>query len=168
MFEIGSWAILRLPMNASAKLPSRGMAMADGTINGFHFQGPLEPDGQGSHWLRVDNAMRQATGAEAGLTMTLAIEAAEEWPEPRVPPDLEKALATNQGVQERWLNITTKARWEWIRWTRSTKNPETRKIRIEKACSMLLSGKRRPCCFNSSLCTEPSVSKNGVLLGPTA
>ena len=141
--------------------------MADGTINGFHFQAPLEPDGEGSHWLRIDNAMRETIGAEAGEAMTLAINALKEWPEPLVPPDLEKALATNQGAQELWLSITTKARWDWIRWLRSTKNPETRRIRIEKACSMLNSGKRRPCCFNSSRCTEPSVSKNGVLLRPT-
>ena len=164
LLMIGSWHLLRLPKNASAKLPSRGMNMAEGTINGFRFQGPLEPDGEGGHWLRVDHAMREATDGEVGATMTLAIEAAKQWPEPQVPPDLEKALVTNQRTQELWLNITTKARWEWIRWIRSTQNPETRKIRIEKACSMLHAGKRRPCCFNSSLCTEPSVSKNGVLL----
>ena len=140
--------------------------MVEGTINGFHFQAPLEPDGEGGHWLRVDPAMRDATGGKVGATLTLAIGAAKKWPEPQLPDDLEKALATNPSVQELWLKITTKARWEWIRWIRSTNNPQTRKIRIEKACSMLVSGKRRPCCFNSSQCTEPSVSKNGVLLVP--
>jgi hypothetical protein len=25
---------------------------------------------------------------------------------------------------------------------------------------------RRPCCFNRGMCTEPYVSKNGVLLDP--
>ena len=33
LFTINSWTILRLPENASAKLPSRGMTMVSGTIN---------------------------------------------------------------------------------------------------------------------------------------
>jgi hypothetical protein len=36
--EIGSWTLLTVPKNASAKLPSRGMTMVEGTINGFPFR----------------------------------------------------------------------------------------------------------------------------------
>ncbi len=49
LFKIGSWTLLKLPKSASAKLPSRGMTMVEGTINGFRFQAALEPDGKGSH-----------------------------------------------------------------------------------------------------------------------
>ena len=35
LFNIGAWILLRLPESASAKLPSRGMTMVEGTINGF-------------------------------------------------------------------------------------------------------------------------------------
>ena len=38
---IGLWTILRLPKEASAKLPSRGQIMLEGTIHGFHFQNCL-------------------------------------------------------------------------------------------------------------------------------
>jgi Domain of unknown function (DUF1905) len=48
--KIGDWTILRLPESASAKLPSRGMTLVEGTINGFHSKIVLEPDGKGSHW----------------------------------------------------------------------------------------------------------------------
>ena len=61
--KIGSWALLTLPKNASAKLPSRGRTMAEGTINGFPFRAALEPTGKGSHWLRVNEAMQDAAGA---------------------------------------------------------------------------------------------------------
>ena len=54
LFSIDTWVILRLPIGASAKLPSRGQVMAKGTINDFQFQTALEPDGKGSHWFRVD------------------------------------------------------------------------------------------------------------------
>jgi hypothetical protein len=166
LFTIGSWTLLRLPESASAKLPSRGMTMVEGTINGFRFQAALEPDGKGSHWFRVDKTMLEAAGADAGDTVTLAIEPTKEWPEPEVPADLTSALTDSPQVQKLWMDITPLARWDWIRWIRATKQEETRKRRIEVACSKLKAGERRPCCFNRNLCTEPDVSTNGVLLEP--
>ena len=115
LFKIGSWTLLRLPKSASAKLPSRGMTMVQGTINGFRFQAPLEPDGKGSHWLKVEKTMRQAAGADTGDTVTLAIEPVKEWPEPKVPADLKKALAAVPQAQSLWKDITPMARWDWIR-----------------------------------------------------
>ena len=88
-----SWTFLILPKNASAKLPSRGMTAIEGTINGVPFQAVLEPDGQKSHWLKVDRKLREAAGADAGDVVTLEIAPAAEEPEPTVPADLRKALA---------------------------------------------------------------------------
>ena len=88
LFNIGAWILLRLPESASAKLPSRGMTMVAGTINGVRFQAALEPDGKRSHWLRVDTAMLEAAGADPGDTVTLAIEPMKAWPEPEAPADL--------------------------------------------------------------------------------
>lgn len=59
LFEIDSWTILLLPKSASAKLPSRGMTMVEGIINGFPFKAVLEPDGRGSHWFRVDETLQK-------------------------------------------------------------------------------------------------------------
>jgi hypothetical protein len=42
---IDKWVILRLPKEASGKLPSRGQVAVQGTINGQRFQTVLEPDG---------------------------------------------------------------------------------------------------------------------------
>jgi hypothetical protein len=165
LFKINSWTILRLPKSASAKLPSRGMTMVKGTINGCHFQAPLEPDGMGSHWFRVSKTLLESVAANAGDRVMLEIEPVEEWPEPNIPADLQSALAPDPQLLTLWLDITPMARWEWIRWIRSTKQPQTRQRRIEAACSKLRAGERRPCCFNRTLCTEPSVSNNGVLLG---
>ena len=130
LFKIGSWTILRLPANASTKLPSRGQTMVEGTINGFHFQTPLEPDGKWSHWFRVDIAMREAAKVDEGDTVTLEIEPTKEWPEPDIPADLKSALAATPEAYSLWLHITPLARWEWIRWIRSTSQAETRKRQL--------------------------------------
>lgn len=167
LFEIGSWTILKLPTEASAQLPSRGQTLVKGTINGFQFQTPLEPDGRGSHWFRIDKDMSKAINADAGDTVTLVIESTKEWPEPNVPEDLKKVLTADSKANNLWVNITPMARWDWIRWIRGTKQAETRKRRIEVSLSKLKHGERRPCCFNRNVCTEPEVSNNGVLLEPT-
>lgn len=162
-FTIGSWTVARLPKDASAKLPSRGMSMVEGTINGSSFVVPLEPDGRGSHWFKVEKAMH----VSARDSVTLTMEPMKEWTEPKVPADIKSGLASVPQAQKLWKDITPMARWDWIRWIRSTNNPDTRKKRIMVAGSKLKSGMRRPCCFNRSMCTEPTVSKNGVLLEPT-
>ncbi len=106
----GSWT-LTLPKNASAKLPSRGMTMVEGTINSFPFRAALEPDGKGSHWLKVNRTMHDAAGADAGDTVTVEITRVEEEPETRVPMDLRKALAAVPLAQTGWQeDITPMAR----------------------------------------------------------
>jgi hypothetical protein len=146
----GSWSFLILPKNASAKLPTRGMTTVTGTINGYPFRATLEPDGQRSHWLKVNGKMREAAGADAGDVVTLEIMSAGEEPEPRVPADLRKALAAAPKARALWSDITPIARRDWIHWITSAKRPETRVRRIDNACEMLAAGKRRVCCFDRS------------------
>ena len=146
-----SWAFLILPKNASAKLPSRGMTAIEGTMNGFPFQATLEPDGQKSHWLKVNRKLSKSAGADAGDMVTLEIAPAGKETEPEVPTDLRKALATaTPKARALWSDITPNARRDWIHWITSPKQAATRARRIKNACSMLATGKRRVCCFDRS------------------
>ncbi|MEN9406951.1 MAG: hypothetical protein RLZZ455_167 [Candidatus Parcubacteria bacterium] len=172
LYTINSWTILRLPEEASAKLPSRGMTMVSGTLNNVPFQTVLEPDGRygpglkPSHWFRPDKKLLADTGAKAGDTVHVSIEPSKEWINPEVPSDMKKALIVNKEIHKLWNDITPIARWDWVRWVRAVKTEETRKKHVEIMLSKLSKGMRRPCCFNRSLCSEPAVSKNWVLLDP--
>ncbi len=162
---IDTSTVLMLPAAASKELPSRGQVAVQGTLNGIDFQTVLEPDGVSGHWMRVDEALRQATGISEGDVVTLAIDVTKDWPEPTVPQDLASALAAApEKIQTIWSDITPMARWEWVRWVNATKNPETRSRRVDVSISKMNSGKRRPCCFNLASCTDPELSKNGRLL----
>ena len=145
-----AWAFLVLPAAASAKLPTRGMTTVDGTLVGHRFQATLEPDGQGSHWLKVGRALREAAGAVVGDTVALEITPVAVEPEPRVPVDLRKVLAAAPAAQAQWSRLTPVARRDWIHWITSGKKAETRERRIVTACDMLAAGKRRACCFDRS------------------
>src|SRR5437016_5860503 len=65
----------------------------------------------------------------------------------KVPTDLRKALAAAAKAKAQWTDLTPIARRDFISWIDSAKQQETRRRRIERACSMLAAGKRRPCCY---------------------
>jgi hypothetical protein len=165
LHTIDKWTILRLPEKASRSLPSRGQVAVQGMINGHGFATVLEPDGYFGHWMILNRKLQQTAALGAGDTATLEIESCPDWPEPNVPKDLESALAAApQKIRDLWKEITPMARWEWVRWVNATQNPDTRKRRVEVSISKMQSGKRRPCCFNLSACTDPNLSKNGRLV----
>ncbi len=145
-----TWSFLVLPKAASAKLSTRSMVTVEGTLGGTPFQATLEPDGEGSHWLKVEAPLRDAAGVAVGAMVDLEIAPVVEEPEPRVPPDLRKALAAHAGALATWKDITPVARRDWIHWISSGKKAETRVKRIQVACDKLASGQRRACCFDRS------------------
>ena len=162
---IGTSTVVRLPETVSKDLPSRGQVAVHGSINGVEFQTVLEPDGNSGHWMKVDDTLQHAAGLSTGDTAAVDIEVTKDWPEPSLPQDLATALAgAPPKIQNLWNEITPMARWEWVRWVNSTKNPDTRSRRVDVSISKMNSGKRRPCCFNLSACTDPDLSKNGRLL----
>lgn len=146
--------------------------MVAGNINGIPFKTLLEPDGKygvgikPSHWFRPDEKLLKDAQAKAGDIVQVSLEPTTEWIEPEVPADLQKALSASSKAAALWTEITPLARWDWIRWIRAVKTPETRQKHIEVALDKLNKGMRRPCCFNRNLCSEPYVSKNWALLVP--
>ncbi len=145
-----AWRFLLLPAAASARLPTRSMVTVEGTLAGVPFQATLEPDGQGSHWLKVEDALRIAAGVDAGDTVALTIAPVTEEPEPKVPADIGEALDAHPAARATWDDITAIARRDWIYWIVSGKKAQTRIKRITVACDKLAKGDRRACCFDRS------------------
>jgi bifunctional DNA-binding transcriptional regulator/antitoxin component of YhaV-PrlF toxin-antitoxin module len=145
-----TWTFLVLPAEASRQLPTRAMVSVEGTLGGAPFEATLEPDGQGSHWLKVPKKLREAAGAEAGDTMKLEIRPCEEQLESPVPKDLRDALNSHPGAKATWEATTTIARRDWIAWMTSGKQAATRDKRRKAMMDMLEHGKKRVCCFDRS------------------
>jgi hypothetical protein len=149
----GTRPIVVMPESVSKALPSRGMVMVEGSVNGVAFRAAVEPDGKETHWFQLDDITLEGTQARAGDRVTVAFSPTKEWHEPRVPADLQQVLESDAAALAIWNDITTMARWDWIRWIGATKQAETRKKRVESIPSRMAAGKRRPCCFDRSQCT---------------
>jgi hypothetical protein len=138
---------ITLPKSANAKLPKQGSTMIEGVIDSSPFRTALISRGHGNHRIGITKAMRDAFGVNVGDTVKVEITRVGKEPETRVPMDLRKALAASPKAKISWADITPMARRDWIFSISGSKQPETRIRRIEKACDMLASGKRRLCCF---------------------
>lgn len=148
--DVDRWAFVVLPQAASAKLPRRGRTTISGKINGYAFQALLEPDGQKSHWLKLDEALLEASGARVDEEASFEIASLASEPEPQVPDDLSHALDSAPDARVTWEQTTTLARVDWIHWITSAKQSKTREKRVNDACEMLASGKKKVCCFDPS------------------
>ena len=65
----------------------------------------------------------------------------------KVPKDLKLVLGSKSEVFKKWETLTSLAQNEWICWVTIVKKAETRKDHIERLCTDILAGKRRPCCW---------------------
>lgn len=155
--------IVVLPHDISQELPSRGMLMVYITFMEHHFITPLEPDGKKSHWFELNTSILSENSITLNQDFNFDLELVNDWEQPMIPKDLWTEL-TVQDLLNTWNLLTTKARWDWIRWIRFTQNSDTRKKRIQVMCSKLKKGDHRPCCFDRTRCTITDVSKSGVLL----
>lgn len=144
------WGFILIPKEVSEKLPRRGRVTVEGTINSLPFSALLEPDGQKSHWLGFTEHNCAQFSLSIGDELRIGLQAAEEEPDPQVPDDLNAALIANPAALESWLTTTNIARLDWIHWVVSSKQSKTRTKRIDDACDMLSSGKKRVCCFDTS------------------
>src|SRR5690606_14009272 len=128
-----AWAFVILPKEASEKLPRRGRVTVEGTINGQHFKALLEPDGQKSHWLKLDEQLLKKIGAGIGDVVYFDVNAVKQEPEPQAPLDLTEALQASPEALATWQDTTTIARLDWIHWITSAKQAKTRSKRINDA-----------------------------------
>jgi hypothetical protein len=110
----------------------------------------LQPDGEGGHWLRLEEDVVSALGLVDESEAEFEISPVPVEPEPAVPEDLKLLLSASDTANGTWLQITALARRDWIIWMGSGRKPETRKIRLEKMMDMLAKGKKRVCCFDRS------------------
>lgn len=162
--QVGERLLVELPEEASRELPSRGQVAVDGVIEGHEFSTVVEPDGRKGHWIALDSGMPKGLKPSVGDSISGELTPTKEWPEPDVPKDLGAALADAPDLADTWDDITPMARWEWVRWVGATANPATREKRVGVSIDKLRNGKRRPCCFDLSSCTDPDVAKSGKLI----
>lgn len=144
------WAFVVLPLEVSEIFPRRGRTTANVLINDHLFQIMLEPDGNKSHWLKIDKPTLIKASMNHGDLISFQVTPVNEEPEPILIDELKQALNANQDAMTTWKATTSIAKVDWIHWITSAKQEKTKVKRVNDAVDMLAKGKKRVCCFDPS------------------
>ena len=139
----GAWTRVHLPFDVERAWGSRGRVPVKGTINGFAFRSSIFPNGDGTHHMMVNKAMKEGTAVGAGDAVSITIEPDTEERTVDVPGDLKKAVAGNRAAAALFARLAPSCRKEYVEWIEGAKRAETRGSRITKAVEMLAAGKKR-------------------------
>ena len=134
----GSWTKVDLPFDAARAFGSHGRVSVKGTINGFAFRSSIFPNGDGTHHMMVNKAMKEAAGARAGKTVRITMERDFKSQVVEVPEEVSRALKKNKAAKAAFDKLAPSHRREHIRHITEAKKPETQARRIEKMIEKLL------------------------------
>jgi hypothetical protein len=137
---IGTWTYLDIPVEVMTNFGSKGQVKVRGTINSHPFRGSAMPHGDGSHYLVVNQAIRDAIDATLGDLVQVAIQEDQEERKVNLPKDLKAALQTNSQVALIFNQLSYSHQKQYVEWIESAKKAETRLTRINKTIQMLPEG----------------------------
>jgi hypothetical protein len=134
---IGAWTYVRAPVDLAAIYGARGSIKVVGSINGYPYRGSAMPHGDGSHFLVVNKALRDALSVDVGDVVRMSIRPDTE---PRVvaaPPDLLAALPANPAAQAYFDHLAPSHRKAYVEWIENAKRLDTRARRVQGAVERL-------------------------------
>lgn len=136
----GSRVVIILPFDPNQCWGAKERHNVHGLINGVRIRGPLVVE-QSSYHLALGPAWRRDSGIEAGMTVTVQLEA--EGPQvARMADDLNSAFADAPTALAFFHTLPTFYQKNYMRWVESAKRPETRTQRIAEMIELLKAGKR--------------------------
>lgn len=137
-----AWYFAHFPARVSEALGTRAAVKVRGTINGVAFRSSLFANGDGTHHLAVNRAMRDAAKVGDGDTARFVL---EPDPRPRVvraPPELARALRGNAAAKAYFASLAPSHKKAYVEFITEAKRPETRARRVAQTVERLAQGKK--------------------------
>lgn len=139
---IGTSHFITVPFSVEQAFGTRAQVKVKGTVNRVPFRSSLMPAGNGTHYMAINQALREAAGVSAGDTAEFTLELDTEARIVEVPEDLGAALQEHPLASEGFERLSYSHKKEYVEWILSAKKPETREGRIAKAVLMIGEGKK--------------------------
>jgi hypothetical protein len=134
----GTWTYLDIPFSVVDAYGGKGQVRVKGTINGHPFQSSAMPHGNGTHYLVVSRAIRDAIGATQGDVVNVLMEADARIRSVPIPADLKRALGKNGKAKTAFESLSYSHKKEYVEWIENAKKPETRTRRVARSLEMLV------------------------------
>jgi hypothetical protein len=127
---VGTWTYLDIPCDVMAAFGAKGQVKVKGTVGGCAFRSSARPHGDGTHYLVVNQGIREAIGAAQGDRVQVELEPDTDPRVVAVPADLAEALAADAQAQEQFARLPYSHQKELVDFLESAKRPETRQKRV--------------------------------------
>jgi hypothetical protein len=137
----GAWFHADFPRWVTGKLGTSAAVRVAGTIDGFRFRSSAFPNGDGTHHIMVNKAMRDATGLGHGDAARFVLERDTAPRTVRVPPELRAALAADARARANFAGMPPSHRARYAAYVAEAKQRETRRRRAAQALERLRQGK---------------------------
>jgi hypothetical protein len=132
----GGGAFVELPAEVITRLGGRKTRVR-GTVNGTAFKSSTMPTRDGGANLGLHKATREAAGVAFGDRVTLEIELDDAVRTVEMPPQLERALASEPGLREAFDGLSFTNRREMAEAIAGAKREDTRARRLTQALEQL-------------------------------
>jgi hypothetical protein len=139
---VGTWTFVNIPFNAEEAYGAKGQVKVRGAVNGQPYRGSAMPQGDGSHYLVVNKALRDAAGVTAGDTVHVEMEPDTEVRQVAVPADLRAAVDADPAAREAFDRFSYSHQKAYVEWIQEAKAASTRQRRIVRAVEMLAVGQK--------------------------
>jgi hypothetical protein len=137
-----AWAFLPVPFSVEKVFGTKARVAVVGTLNGHPFRSSLMPEGDGTHAMMVNQALRAGAGAEVGdwVRVEMDVDRLERVVE--VPPELAAALKGNARARAFFASLAYSRKKEFADWVGGAKRPETRAARAGRSVDLLEAGRK--------------------------
>jgi len=141
-----AWCRINLPFDVEKAFGSKARVSVRGTIGGVEFRSSIFPNGDGTHHMMVNKAMRDGSGAKPGDTVAVAMEKDDAARVVEAPDDLAAALAKRSNAKAKafFEALAPGYKKRWVDLLEQAKKPETRAKRVEAIVEKLAAGMKAP------------------------
>lgn len=139
--EPGSWTYLVIPFDVEAVFGSKKVPVR-GLVNGYPYRSSAMRLSDGTYYMVVSKAIRDAIGATRGDSVQVTMEIDPEERTVDVPDDLNTALNAHAEARALFDKMSYSHQKEYVEWIASAKKDETRQKRITSAIEKITQGVR--------------------------
>ena len=139
----GAWPRMMIPFNVEKEWGTRARVSVKGTVNGFEFRTSIFPNGDGTHHMMVNKAMRDEAKAKPGDEVRVTLEPDTAPRVVEVPAGFQKALNKHQEAKAIFEKFPPSHKKAYLEYIEEAKRPETRAARIEKSIARIAEGKKQ-------------------------
>lgn len=137
-----AWYFVHFPRKVSEFLGTQAAVKVAGTINGHRFRSSVFPNGDGTHHLMVNRAMREAAQVGDGDTARIVLAPDTKPRTVRLPPELKAGLARNAAARTYFEGLAPSHKKAYVEFITEAKKPETRARRAAQTLERLAQGKK--------------------------